>query len=92
VGVSRFLRAQQGNCCREWFEDPRRGLPPPLVLSLVPAHSLRLLMYLCLSGEGSFGRVWSATWRASQVAVKEFVFAQAALSGNTSDKEVGHPP
>jgi hypothetical protein len=27
-------------------------------------------------GEGSFGRVWSGMWRSSQVAVKEFVFAQ----------------
>jgi len=34
-------------------------------------------------GEGTFGRVWSAKWRSSSVAVKEFVFAQAALAGNS---------
>uniref|UniRef100_A0A6V1PE54 Protein kinase domain-containing protein n=2 Tax=Heterosigma akashiwo TaxID=2829 RepID=A0A6V1PE54_HETAK len=32
-------------------------------------------------GEGSFGRVWAGVWRASKVAVKEFVFAQEALRG-----------
>jgi len=31
-------------------------------------------------GEGSFGRVWAAQWRSSRVAVKEFVFAQAAVA------------
>ncbi|CAN0233400.1 unnamed protein product, partial [Phaeothamnion confervicola] len=34
-------------------------------------------------GEGSFGRVWSGMWRSSPVAVKEFVFAQAAISGGS---------
>ncbi|KAG5189683.1 kinase-like domain-containing protein [Tribonema minus] len=34
-------------------------------------------------GEGSFGRVWSGMWRSSQVAVKEFVFAQAAVTGGS---------
>ena len=34
-------------------------------------------------GEGSFGRVWSGKWRNNAVAVKEFVFAQAALSGGS---------
>ena len=37
-------------------------------------------------GEGSFGRVWSALWQTSQVAVKEFVFAQAAVSGGSSQR------
>ena len=32
-------------------------------------------------GEGSFGRVWSASWQSSEVAVKEFVLAQAAFAG-----------
>ena len=32
-------------------------------------------------GEGSFGRVWSGHWRNNAVAVKEFVFAQAAVAG-----------
>jgi len=30
-------------------------------------------------GEGSFGRVWSGQWHNNAVAVKEFVFAQAAM-------------
>ncbi|CAM9995496.1 unnamed protein product, partial [Choristocarpus tenellus] len=34
-------------------------------------------------GEGSFGRVWSGRWRSSSVAVKEFVFAQAAIAGGS---------
>ena len=34
-------------------------------------------------GEGSFGRVWSATWQTSAVAVKEFVLAQAACAGGS---------
>lgn len=34
-------------------------------------------------GEGSFGRVWSGTWRNQNVAVKEFVFAQAAIVGGS---------
>mmetsp|Transcript_46493 Transcript_46493/g.86722 ORF Transcript_46493/g.86722 Transcript_46493/m.86722 type:complete len:813 (-) Transcript_46493:2001-4439(-) len=33
-------------------------------------------------GEGSFGRVWSAQWQSSQVAVKEFVFAQAGSNSH----------
>ena len=37
-------------------------------------------------GEGSFGRVWAASWRSSHVAVKEFVFAQAAVNGNSAQK------
>lgn len=34
-------------------------------------------------GEGSFGRVWSGHWRNNGVAVKEFVFAQAAIEGGS---------
>eukprot|EP00522_Entomoneis_paludosa_P008991 CAMPEP_0172455292 /NCGR_PEP_ID=MMETSP1065-20121228/11993_1 /TAXON_ID=265537 /ORGANISM="Amphiprora paludosa, Strain CCMP125" /LENGTH=1049 /DNA_ID=CAMNT_0013207753 /DNA_START=294 /DNA_END=3443 /DNA_ORIENTATION=- len=34
-------------------------------------------------GEGTFGRVWSAKWRSASVAVKEFVFAQAAVAGRS---------
>jgi serine/threonine protein kinase len=34
-------------------------------------------------GEGTFGRVWSAKWRSAGVAVKEFVFAQAAVAGKS---------
>ncbi len=34
-------------------------------------------------GEGSYGRVWSGIWENSPVAVKEFVFAQTAISGSS---------
>lgn len=41
-----------------------------------------------VAGEGSFGRVWRATWRSSDVAVKEFFFRQSALSTDASQKAV----
>jgi len=52
------------------------------------AHSLTIIdpseiVLHNIIGEGSFGRVWSAMWQSSQVAVKEFVFAQAAVSGGS---------
>jgi len=37
-------------------------------------------------GEGTFGRVWNANWRSADVAVKEFVFAQAAIVGRSSQQ------
>lgn len=37
----------------------------------------------CVIGQGSFGRVWSGRWRNNVVAVKEFVFAQAAIEGGS---------
>jgi serine/threonine protein kinase len=38
-------------------------------------------------GEGTFGRVWSAKWGSSSVAVKEFVFAQAAVAGRSRQQQ-----
>ncbi|KAL3815580.1 hypothetical protein ACHAXA_001559 [Cyclostephanos tholiformis] len=38
-------------------------------------------------GEGTFGRVWSAKWGSSAVAVKEFVFAQAAIAGKSMQQQ-----
>jgi len=38
-------------------------------------------------GEGTFGRVWSAKLRSSDVAVKEFVFAQAAVAGRSAHRD-----
>ncbi len=38
-------------------------------------------------GEGSFGRVWSGNWRSNQVAVKEFVFAQAVVAGGSIQRK-----
>eukprot|EP01035_Chromulina_nebulosa_P017610 gene17610-23184_t len=37
-------------------------------------------------GEGSFGRVWSGYWRNNAVAIKEFVFAQAAVVGGSVER------
>jgi serine/threonine protein kinase len=38
-------------------------------------------------GEGTFGRVWSARLNSASVAVKEFVFAQAAVAGKSSHQD-----
>ncbi len=38
-------------------------------------------------GEGSFGRVWSGKWGNNKVAVKEFVFAQAAMAGGSLQRD-----
>mmetsp|Transcript_26850 Transcript_26850/g.84145 ORF Transcript_26850/g.84145 Transcript_26850/m.84145 type:complete len:941 (-) Transcript_26850:90-2912(-) len=38
-------------------------------------------------GEGTFGRVWRGSWRHSAVAVKEFVFAQAAVVGGSKQRD-----
>ena len=63
------------------------------------AHNLTLIepseiVLHNIIGEGSFGRVWSAMWNSSQVAVKEFVFAQVAVSahGNPSPVPNGGGP
>lgn len=37
-------------------------------------------------GEGTFGRVWSARLNSASVAVKEFIFAQAAVAGRSSQQ------
>ena len=55
----------------------------------LPTHEALLLINpteIILSriiGEGSFGRVWSGTYHNNRVAVKEFVFAQAAVAGES---------
>ena len=51
------------------------------------AHNLTLIepseiVLHNIIGEGSFGRVWSAMWNSSQVAVKEFVFAQVTVGAS----------
>lgn len=38
-------------------------------------------------GEGTFGRVWSGRFNSASVAVKEFVFAQAAVAGKSSHQD-----
>ncbi|CAM9802571.1 unnamed protein product, partial [Scytosiphon promiscuus] len=58
---------------------------------LMKGHNLNIInpkeiMLHKIIGEGSFGRVWSGRWRSSSVAVKEFVFAQAAISGGSMQR------
>jgi hypothetical protein len=58
----------------------------------LPTHETLLLINpteIILSriiGEGSFGRVWSGQYHNNKVAVKEFVFAQAAVAGESLQK------
>jgi len=56
--------------------------PNPLTL----INSKDIMLYRII-GEGSFGRVWSAKWGASTVAVKEFPFAQAAVAGRSMQQQ-----
>jgi serine/threonine protein kinase len=57
-----------------------RHLPHCDNLHAIPTSEIILLKVI---GEGTFGRVWSAWRRNSDVAVKEFAFAQAAVSGES---------
>ena len=58
-----------------------RHVQQPHLLTLIDPQEIFLQRII---GEGTFGRVWSAKWRSSKVAVKEFVFAQAAVAGRSS--------
>lgn len=58
-----------------------RYVQHPHLLTIIDPQEIFLQKII---GEGSFGRVWSARWRSSSVAVKEFVFAQAAVAGKSS--------
>lgn len=58
-----------------------RHVQHPHLLTLIDPQEIFLQRII---GEGTFGRVWSAKWRSSKVAVKEFVFAQAAVAGRSS--------
>lgn len=58
-----------------------RFVQEPKLISLINPQEIILHRIV---GKGSFGRVWSAKWRNSSVAVKEFVFAQAAVAGRSS--------
>jgi len=58
-----------------------RYVQHPHLLTIIDPQQIFLQRII---GEGTFGRVWSANWRSSSVAVKEFVFAQAAVAGKSS--------
>ena len=57
-----------------------RYVSHPHLLTLIDPQEIFLQRII---GEGTFGRVWSARWRSSKVAVKEFVFAQTAVAGKS---------
>jgi serine/threonine protein kinase len=58
-----------------------RHVQHPHLLTIIDPQEIFLQRII---GEGTFGRVWSARWRSASVAVKEFVFAQAAVAGKSS--------
>ena len=58
-----------------------RCVPNPHFLQLIDPQDIILHRII---GEGTFGRVWSAKLNSASVAVKEFVFAQAAVAGKSS--------
>jgi serine/threonine protein kinase len=58
-----------------------RYVEQPHLLTIIDPQEIFLQRII---GEGTFGRVWSARWNSASVAVKEFVFAQAAVIGRSS--------
>jgi serine/threonine protein kinase len=58
-----------------------RYVQHPHLLTIIDPQEIFLQRII---GEGTFGRVWSAKWGIASVAVKEFVFAQAAVAGKSS--------
>lgn len=60
-----------------------RCVSDPHLLQLIDPQEIILHRII---GEGSFGRVWSARLNSASVAVKEFVFAQAAVAGKSSQQ------
>lgn len=58
-----------------------RHVQNPNLLTVIDPQEIFLQRII---GSGTFGRVWSARWRTASVAVKEFVFAQAAVAGKSS--------
>ncbi len=61
-----------------------RFVKHPHLLTLIDPQEVILHRII---GEGTFGRVWSAKWGSSSVAVKEFVFAQAAVAGKSRQQQ-----
>lgn len=67
---------------KECFERAMKTRHLPTYETLVIINPKEILLSRII-GEGSFGRVWSGQWRNNAVAVKEFVFAQAAIAGGS---------
>ena len=68
---------------RECFERAMKARHLPTHESLLIINPKEIVLSKII-GEGSFGRVWNGQWRNNSVAVKEFVFAQAAIVGASS--------
>eukprot|EP00554_Chaetoceros_debilis_P012138 CAMPEP_0194121236 /NCGR_PEP_ID=MMETSP0150-20130528/46221_1 /TAXON_ID=122233 /ORGANISM="Chaetoceros debilis, Strain MM31A-1" /LENGTH=917 /DNA_ID=CAMNT_0038813591 /DNA_START=673 /DNA_END=3422 /DNA_ORIENTATION=- len=67
-----YFRAMKTRCVQD-----------PHFLQLIDPQEIILHRII---GEGTFGRVWSARLNSASVAVKEFVFAQAAVAGKSSQQ------
>lgn len=70
---------------KECFERAMKARHLPTHESLLVINPKEIVLSRII-GEGSFGRVWSGQWRNSSVAVKEFVFAQAAIVGGSIER------
>jgi serine/threonine protein kinase len=70
---------------RECFERAMKARHLPTHESLLVINPKEIMLSKII-GEGSFGRVWNGQWRNNSVAVKEFVFAQAAIVGGSLER------
>jgi len=70
---------------RQCFERAMRARHLPTHESLLIINPREIVLSKII-GEGSFGRVWSGQWTNNAVAVKEFVFAQAAIVGGSLER------
>eukprot|EP01038_Epipyxis_sp_PR26KG_P005697 gene5697-7863_t len=70
---------------RQCFERAMKARHLPTHESLLMINPKEIVLSRII-GEGSFGRVWSGQWRNNAVAVKEFVFAQAAIVGGSLER------
>lgn len=70
---------------KDCFERAMRARHLPTHESLFVINPKEIVLSRVI-GEGSFGRVWSGQWGNTAVAVKEFVFAQAAVVGGSIER------
>lgn len=85
ISLKTLTDGQTGNNAldfKECFERAMKTRHLPTYETLVIINPKEILLSRII-GEGSFGRVWSGQWRNNAVAVKEFVFAQAAIAGGS---------